>query len=330
MLGPGPRQALTKSGSLPSLAPSTRSSSTSSSSKPGCGYDPLAKRFDVAVDVLGRVTSKQRPGLESILKSMRKPAASVHGVNAEHWNANAERLRNAQVMREEGIDTRPLPSWNFRAGIAPARSASQRRGCSSSKERKFSEVKLDLDEDQKLQDRLRGELEKQELLRRKLQELQAEAEQENLEPAQQEASATDAETPQQQEQQQEQQQQQAPEPEQPEQQLEEIKQQIEDQQRKQEEVRKQLEALRNSKSLKPHELLLENQLEEQRQLGQQLRSKLQRLQQDLPIEEQQRQLVAENAELEQRLAQQMSHLSWQEQVLQELKKQGTRHLPSSR
>ncbi|CAE7370890.1 unnamed protein product, partial [Symbiodinium sp. CCMP2456] len=74
----------------------------------------MSKRYDVSMGILGRETSKPRPALQAVLRSMRRPIHEIHGLDTAHWLASVERARSAERRRRGGVDKRPVPSWNFR------------------------------------------------------------------------------------------------------------------------------------------------------------------------------------------------------------------------
>ncbi|CAE7159138.1 unnamed protein product, partial [Symbiodinium pilosum] len=83
---------------------------------PGPSEQPMSKRYDVSIGILGKETSKPRPALQAVLRSMRRPIHEIHGLDTAHWLASVERARSAERRRRGGVDKRPVPSWNFRGG----------------------------------------------------------------------------------------------------------------------------------------------------------------------------------------------------------------------
>lgn len=83
------------------------------------GYVPLSKRCDITADVFkryGYAEAHKKPALQEVLKEMRRPTEDCTGLQKGPWMASVERLRNAQNRKSGGLDTRPVPSWNFRFG----------------------------------------------------------------------------------------------------------------------------------------------------------------------------------------------------------------------
>ncbi|CAJ1369034.1 unnamed protein product, partial [Effrenium voratum] len=124
---------------------------------------PMSRRYDVSAEILSREVGKPRPGLQAVLRSMRRPIHEVHGLDAEHWYAAVERARSAERRRRGGVDKRPVPSWNFRGGgpLQPLAGTSRSQASAGPASLRW---------------KLHEQLQRQEQLRRELQELQAENE----------------------------------------------------------------------------------------------------------------------------------------------------------
>lgn len=58
---------------------------------------------------------KKRPAA-IVLQKMQRPATDCLVNNVANWQAGVERLRAAEQHRRGAADSRPVPSWNFRAG----------------------------------------------------------------------------------------------------------------------------------------------------------------------------------------------------------------------
>merc|ERR1712118_480820 len=59
-------------------------------------------------------SQSKKPALGAVLHKMQRPAKQCDGLNAGPWQASVERMREAEARKHVGIDSRPVPSWNFR------------------------------------------------------------------------------------------------------------------------------------------------------------------------------------------------------------------------
>mmetsp|Transcript_11961 Transcript_11961/g.27972 ORF Transcript_11961/g.27972 Transcript_11961/m.27972 type:complete len:232 (+) Transcript_11961:119-814(+) len=94
------------------------------------GPHPLSERCAEAAKVFQSYgyVEKRAHSTEVLMKGMRKPTRSVHGVHSVPWLASVERMRDAEVRRSTGSDPRPVPSWNFRSGGASGKARAGSRG----------------------------------------------------------------------------------------------------------------------------------------------------------------------------------------------------------
>jgi len=304
---------------------------------------PLAKRYEVSADILSRESSKHRPQLQAVLRSMRKPIDMLEGIDAPSWHASVARARNAEQRRRGGVDDRPLPSWNFRAGVAltplaPTLGAPGRPGrrCSSGTSTPAKAVRQDPSV-QALQAKLQEQLQQQERLRRELQDA---CKQEDCQPTpkleEQLVQLDDTQqgqesTPRNPALKRMLQRQTQGSSEQDENFV--IEKQLYEQRMKQKQLKKQLEEheehLRREQLQKEQlqeqlqkekedheEVLLEQQLQEQRVKQSQLRKQLQ--------QEQEQELLEEHRQLDERLRQQLAKVQSQEQILLQLQQEALR------
>eukprot|EP00747_Dinoflagellata_sp_TGD_P188985 gnl/TRDRNA2_/TRDRNA2_48754_c0_seq1.p1 gnl/TRDRNA2_/TRDRNA2_48754_c0~~gnl/TRDRNA2_/TRDRNA2_48754_c0_seq1.p1 ORF type:complete len:251 (+),score=27.22 gnl/TRDRNA2_/TRDRNA2_48754_c0_seq1:110-862(+) len=84
-------------------------------------YVPLKERCAKSSNVFkryGYLDTRRRPA-EDVVREMRRPIDTCGGpMHAGPWHKSVARMRGAEAMRRGHVDSRPVPSWNFRYGSA--------------------------------------------------------------------------------------------------------------------------------------------------------------------------------------------------------------------